>query len=343
MAVTLKELAAKCGLSVATVSKALNDYSDIGEETRKRVRLAAQEMGYKPSSIARGLKTGRTYNLGVIYSDDTASGFTHCYFGPVLQAFRQEAEQNGYDLTFINGSHSGSHMDYLEHCLSRHVDGVCVVCAPAGDAELGRLLSSSIPAVTVDFLYNNRTCVQSENRKGMELLTRYVLAMGHRRIALIRGAGAHNPVADVRQAIFLGQMKQAGIEVPDVYLAQGEFHDPRSARRATRELLRLSQPPTCILMSDDYAAQGGLQEIRQAGLRVPEDISVAGYDGVSWIQSIRPHLTTIWQDTQTIGREAARQLMAQIEQPRTALAEIITVPCRLIEGETVRDLNTANH
>ena len=185
--------------------------------------------------------------------------------------------------------------------------------------------------------------IVTENRKGMELLTRYVLAMGHRRIALIRGAGAHNPVADVRQAIFLGQMKQAGIEVPDVYLAQGEFHDPRSARRATRELLRLSQPPTCILMSDDYAAQGGLQEIRQAGLRVPEDISVAGYDGVSWIQSIRPHLTTIWQDTQTIGREAARQLMAQIEQPRTAFAEIITVPCRLIEGETVRDLNTANH
>lgn len=101
MAVTIKELSARCGLSVSTVSKALNDYPDVSEETRQQVRAMAHEMGYRPNAIARSLKIGRTFNLGVLYSDDTESGFTHSYFSPVLQSFKQEAERRGYDITFI--------------------------------------------------------------------------------------------------------------------------------------------------------------------------------------------------------------------------------------------------
>ena len=93
MAVTIRDLAEYCQLSISSVSKALNDYADVSAETRDRVRAAAKALGYHPSAIARGLKTGRSYNLGVLYSDETQSGFTHSYFSPILQAFKEEAEQ----------------------------------------------------------------------------------------------------------------------------------------------------------------------------------------------------------------------------------------------------------
>lgn len=129
MAVTLKELASVCGMSVSTVSKALNGYSDVSEVTREQVRAIANELGYRPNTIARSLKMGRTYNIGVVYEDNTESGFTHNYFSPILQAFKREIEASGYDLTFI--THRGgkdSPMTFLEHCMARSVDGVCVVC-----------------------------------------------------------------------------------------------------------------------------------------------------------------------------------------------------------------------
>ncbi len=325
-----------CGLSVSTVSKALNNYSDISQETKDAVQRMAASVGYQPNVMARGLKTGRTHNIGVLYSDDTASGFTHCYFGPVLQAFKLETEARGYDLTFITHRLSGTPMTYLEHCRYRNVDGICVVCAPFDSAEVAALLAAPIPAVTIDFIFNNHTCIQSENTKGMEMLTRHILSMGHRRVAMVRGAENGNAVADIRQSVFLRTMAEAGITVPDRCIVSGAFHDPEATRRATEKLLALSGRPSCIIMPDDYAAQGGLAAIREAGLRVPDDISVVGYDGVPWIQQISPRLTTVRQDTSTIGREAARRLIEEIESPRMALPEIIGVPCKLLQGDTLR-------
>ena len=185
MTTSIRDLAAACGLSVSTVSKALNGYPDVSEKTREQVRRAAESLGYHPSAIARSLKTGRSFNLGVLYSDDTQSGFTHNYFGPVLQAFKQEAERRGYDITFISKGQQG--MTYLQHCQFRSIDGVCIVCSHFSDPEVQELLSGPLPVVTVDYVFNNRSCIQSENRQGMELLTRYVIARGHRKIAYISG------------------------------------------------------------------------------------------------------------------------------------------------------------
>ena len=336
MPTTLKELAQSCGLSVSTVSKALNGYSDVCPKTRQRVCEMAHAMGYQPNSLARGLKTGHSGNLGVLYSDNLSFGFTHSFFGPILQAFRREAETHGYDLTFITHRRE---MSYLRHCEYRNVDGVCLITAPASDPEIFELLASSIPAVTIDFVYNNRTCVQSDNRQGMEMLVRYILKMGHSRVGFITGSSEPNAVASLRRSYFLNMMNTAGINIPEKYIVQGEFHDPTASRRATEQLLGLSERPSCILMSDDYAALGGLETIRSMGLRVPEDISVVGFDGVNWIQRMRPRLATVKQDTERIGSEAAKQLINSIENPRTAYPQIVTVPCELIEGETIRNLN----
>jgi len=332
MAVTIKELSAACGLSVSTVSKALNDYPDVSRETRELVRQTAAKLGYRPSAIARGLKIGRTFNLGVLFIEDGDVGFTHSYFSPVLQSFKTEAERRGYDITFI--THSGpNQMTYLEHCLYRNLDGVCIVCCHFNDPEVLELVSGSLPVVTIDHVFHNRSCIESENRQGMAALTEHILSMGHRRVACI--LGEDNSVTAVRMTSFLRTMRAAGASVPESHIVRALYHNPAAAREATARLLSLSPRPTCIIMPDDYAALGGMEAIREAGLRIPEDVSVAGYDGVELLQLCRPRLTTVQQDTARIGQAAARKLVHLIEQPRTTFEEIISVPCRLITGETV--------
>ena len=333
IAITIKQLSASCGLSVSTVSKALNGYPDVSEETREQVRIAAERLGYHPSALARGLKSGRTFNLGVLYRDDSSSGFTHNYFSPILESFKTEAERRGYDISFITHHLRRTQMTYLEHCRYRNVDGVCIVCCTFESPEVVELVSSPLPVVTVDYLFHNHTCIQSENRLGMAQLTRYALSMDHRRIAYVYGDDTS--VTDVRVKSFLKTMNEAGVGVPDEYLVCGRYHDPAMTRSAVERLLRATPRPTCILMSDDYAALGGMEAIRAQGLRIPQDISVAGYDGVPLLQMCQPRLTTVEQDTRRIGQEAARQLVHLIERPRTTIPDIYPVACRLIAGETV--------
>lgn len=332
MAVTIKELSAVCGLSVSTVSKALNGYPDVSSETRELVRSTAAKLGYRPSAIARGLKMGRTFNLGVLYIEDSDVGFTHNYFSPVLQSFKTEAERRGYDITFI--THSGPNkMTYLQHCLYRNLDGVCIVCCHFGDPDVLELVSGPLPVVTIDHVFHSRSCIESENRQGMSALTQHILSKGHTRVAYIFGEDAS--VTNVRMTSFLREMHKAGHEIPEDYLVRAQYHNPASAREATKKLLALSTRPTCIIMPDDYAALGGMEAIREAGLRIPEDISVAGYDGVELLQLCRPKLTTVRQDTAKIGQAAARKLVHLIEQPRTTFEEIISIPCFFVPGETV--------
>lgn len=333
MAVTIKELSAYCGLSVSTVSKALNGYPDVSEETKEQVRAAAQKLGYRANAIARSLKIGRTFNIGVLYKDQSGSGFTHSYFAPVLDAFRDEAEKRGYDITFITHSMGRSEMTFLEHCRYRNVDGVCIVCSDFADPEVVQLIGSDLPVVTVDDAFPGRVCIQSENAAGVAALVRHAVGMGHTRFGVVRGEDTS--VTRIRLDCVRRTLAEAGLGLPQEYIIDGKYHNPAAAREATLRLLALDPRPTCLLMTDDYAALGGMEAIQSSGLRIPEDVSIAGFDGVPLIQLCSPRLTTVWQDTPRIGQEAARQLVHLIEQPDAVSPQVISIPCRLITGETV--------
>ena len=169
---SLKDLAKECGVSVATVSKALNDQPDISPATRERVRAAAHRMGYLPNAAARSLKTNRTYNLGVLFVDERQSGLTHEYFSAVLDSFKVEAEKHGYDITFINHNISGKSMSYLEHCRYRNVDGVVIACVNFYEPQVVELVNSEVPVVTIDHVFNNRMAILSDNVFGLKALVR---------------------------------------------------------------------------------------------------------------------------------------------------------------------------
>lgn len=334
--ISIKDIAARCGVSTATVSKALNGYSDISADTRAEISRIANEMGYMPNSAARALKTNRTYNLGVLFVDETMSGLTHEYFSSVLDSFKVAAEQGGYDITFINHNIGGKPTTYLEHCRYRGVDGVVVASVDFLDPQVLELIESELPIVTIDHVFNSKTTIISDNITGMRELVQYVYAKGHRRIAFIHGE--KTSVTENRLASFYKTCYELGLDVPDEYVREGVYHDPRSCAKVTRELLGLKERPTCIFFPDDFSYIGGANAITEAGLSVPDDISAVGYDGIYLSQVVRPKLTTYKQDTETLGREAALHLISSIERPKTTLPERILVEGILQEGRSVKQL-----
>jgi LacI family transcriptional regulator/LacI family purine nucleotide synthesis repressor len=333
--VSMKDISAVCGVSIATVSKALNGHKDIGEETTEMVRKAAKEMGYFPNSSARTLKTKRSNNLGVLFIDEAHSGLTHDYFAKVLESFKVCVEKEGYDITFISGSKQRKDkMSYLEHCRHRGLDGVVIACIDYDEAEVLELIHSSLPVVTIDHIYNDRSAIISDNIQGMNDLVTYIYECGHRKIAYIHGADLSS-VTRNRLSSFHRTAEVLGIQVPDEYIREAPYRDTITTEKVTNELLDLPNPPTCIMFSDDFASLGGINAIKSKGLEIPQDISIAGYDGIHVTKFIYPQLTTINQDTQKLGQYAAEKLIDMIERPKTTLIEHIVVPGELEKGGTV--------
>jgi DNA-binding LacI/PurR family transcriptional regulator len=334
--VSLKDIAAACNVSTATVSKALNDLPDISQERKEYIRAKAKEMGYLPNLAARTLKTNHSYNIGILFVDDQNSGLTHPHFSRVLEALKTEAEIRGYDVTFINNRIGKQKTSYLEHCHYRGVDGVVIACIDFGNPEVVELIGSTIPTVTIDHVFNGSAAILSENAEGMKQLLEYILGRGHRKIAYVHGRDS--AVTRERTVSFYRTMEEYRIEVPDEYMREGIYNDPKTAAEETRKLLALPDAPTCIIYPDDYAALGGIAAIKEAGLSIPEDISIAGFDGIPLAGLLEPSLTTFGQDTEKIGRKAAEKLIHLIEKPKTTVWDIKKIPGRLIPGRSVRTL-----
>lgn len=337
--VSLKTIAEKCGVSTATVSKALNDQKDISGETKERIRKVAEELGYFPNAAARALKTNRSYNLGVLFEEQAGRGLTHEYFSMVLNSLKVQAEKLGYDVTFINNCLENRKMSYYEHCRYRNFDGVIIVCAKFEAPDVQELMNGKIPVVTIDHVHSNCTAVSSNNFRGIEKLVRYIYEQGHRRIAYIHGQ-ENSQVTRDRIASFFATMKELGLEVPDEYVRSADYLEIEEAAKQTKELLHLKNPPTCILYPDDTSIIGGRNVIMECGLRIPEDISIAGYDGIRISELLYPQTTTIKQDAEQIGSEAAKRLIHLIEQPQTTLIERVVIEGTLIEGQSVAKIDS---
>ncbi len=337
MSITIKDVAKRCGMSISTVSKVFNGYPDISEETRQQVMRLARDMGYQPNALARALKTNRSYNLGVLFVDDNTSGLMHPFFAAMLNAFKSEAEAKGYDITFINHKIGASDMTFLEHCRYRNVDGVCLACVDFYSAEVAELVNSDIPTATVDHVFNNRPCVASDNVSGIRMLVNYAASLGHRRIAYIHGQ-RNSSVTETRITGFYREMQAHGLAVPEGYVVEGRYDDIMCTKRLMRALLERVDPPTCILLPDDASFFGAMEAANEKGLKLGQDISVAGYDGIRLTQSLHPRLTTVFQDSESMGRQAAQRLIDRVEHPNTAPNGLVMIPVSLIEGETMAKL-----
>ena len=332
---SIKDISEKCGVSPATVSKALNGYGDISEATKQKVLAAAKELHYRPNAAARLLKTNSSHNIGFVYVvDNLGGGLAHDYFSSVLGSAKEEAEKNGYDITFI--SSTIGYGSYVDHCRYRNFDGVLVVTDNFDSGRVLELIRSDIPTVIIDHLFDGHSSIMSKNTEGAYLLTKYLIDNGHTKIAFI--TGERTSVTRRRLQGFYQALGEADIEIPDEYVIEAGYHDTKGCEEATAQLLALSDRPTAIMYPDDYSYLGGMRELERRHIRIPDDISVTGFDGIQLSQVLRPRLTTYRQDAEKIGQVSIDKLIETIEHKKTCVPETIQIPGEFLAGESVRDI-----
>lgn len=332
--ISIKDIAAECGVSPATVSKALNDHDDVGTATKQKVRETAKRLGYLPNSMARALKTKKSYNIGVLMVDKANSGLTHRYFASILDSFKVTMERSGYDLTFISSQIGSESCSYYEHCMYRNVDGVLAACVDFTALEVQQLLSSELPVVSIDYVEDGTYSVVSDNERGIRDALAYAMEHGHRKLAYIYGEDAQ--VTRVRLETFRKVHAEHHLALDERFLKSAQYLNADLAYELTLALLQEENHPTCILYPDDICAIAGISAIREAGLKPAEDVSVIGYDGTPLLQMLRPNLTTIQQDTEMLGRQAADLLLKLLRKEKVPPEERVRY-CRgtLLKGETV--------
>ncbi|WP_417899135.1 LacI family DNA-binding transcriptional regulator [Bacillus haimaensis] len=334
---TIYDIAKKTGFSITTVSKVLNNYTDVSDKTKKKVLAAVEEMGYFPNSHARTLTTKKSWTIGVVFMESLGGGMKHPFFNAVIESFKQRAEQFGYDMLFVSRNIQNEKKSYLDHFQYRGVDGVVIVCSVVDDPEVKKLMESNVPTVVIDMHSTKSSVVYSDNSHGSVLAFDYLYALGHRKIAHIFGH-QETFAGTERLKGFLRAAEKHNLEIPKSYIVSGEYFSIKGGEQAMHTLLSLEDPPTAVYAAGDNMALGAMKAIRAKGLKVPEDISVVGFDDIEIAKHLTPALTTIRQDMELIGSQAADVLLSQINEKRkTSVA--ITIPVELLERDSCRPIN----
>ena len=326
---TIYDLAKKTGFSITTVSKALNNYKDVSEKTRAKILQAAAEMDYLPNAHAQSLSTKKSWAIGVMFSEANEVGMKHPFFNGIIESFRHATEEHGYDLIFASRNLRNRDMSYLEHFKHRAVDGIVVICSDRMDEQVQELMQSDIPIVVVDMDSANCSVVYSDNTEGARMAVNYLYELGHRHIAHIAGDSSIDAGAARVKGYELA-MHALDLPIQPGYLVNAGFFSVEEGKQAMEQLLQLPSPPTAVFVAGDQMAIGAIEAVHEHGLRVPEDISIIGYDDIEMIKYITPKLTTIRQDTDEIG-EAAAELLIEQMTAKERRTERRVIPVRLIE------------
>ncbi len=337
--ITIKDISKMSGYSVTTVSKALNDYPDIATKTKQHIRQICNEVGYIPNATAQSLVSKKSYTIGIIFEEITGVGLQHPLFSKILESFKNEVESQGYDILFLSKSNvNGNSGSYYQHSIRKQVEAILVLCAEFNAAEMKELYESKIPVVIIDF-DNEFICnVTSNNKEGIRQAVNYLIALNHKKIANIHGS-LNTFIGEQRERYFIEAMAENGLSVDTNYLVSGEMFTKDDGYRAMKQILTVESQPTAIVCASDMLAIGAIQAIQEIGKSVPEDYSIIGFDGIDVGQLISPKLTTIKQDTETMGKEAAKNILKMINaKKRIKKGETVAVETDILEGETTKSL-----
>jgi DNA-binding LacI/PurR family transcriptional regulator len=306
MVVTIKDVARKAGVAHTTVSRAPRGSSLISPETTERVRVIASEMGYQPSAAARSLKTKRSQVLGIIVSsiDDP-------FFSEILQGIDDAAQQSGYSLFIAASQRDPDHERLIVRTMREHrVDGVIICSTPFSAEQSKQLHTYEIPIVVINnqSAEDYRYSIYHDDLDGSRQVMRHLIGLGHQRIAYL--GYAHSGRTNLKRLTgYREEMRAVGLTIQDGYEYQANASDPQCGQASIKSFLSLPQRPSAIFCYNDMLAIGALRGLQESGLRVPEDISVAGFDNISLSAYTNPPLTTFDQPKRYIGAEAARLML----------------------------------
>lgn len=330
---TIYDIAKMCGLSPATVSKALSGASDVSMATRNKIRQIASSVDYIPDGRAKGLSQNRTWTIGVLCQDGSEMGLRHYLFAEIIESFKSVVERHGYDIFFTSNQLGKMGLTYYGHCRYRRADGVFIINTNHQSSEAKELMDSELPKVAIDYCNASISGVMTDCDKSMALLYNHLFDLGHRNIAYMHGE-ENKYVTDKRMKGLKKAMAKRGQAFRPDSLVQSKYYSIQGGYQSMIEILKRTDRPTAVIASDDYSAVGAIQAVRDRGLSVPEDISVVGFDGIEITQLFSPRLTTIRQDTTGMGAKAAECLIKQILGVDRAKPENIILEPQLLIGNS---------
>ena len=330
---TLSDIAKRAGVSVATVSRVINDYPDVNDATRVKVKKVITELGYGSGALGKGRDGVKTMAIGVFY---TVGHLTHPFFKDVLEAFWQVVAKRGYDmLLFTLSSDESEAEDFNSRAVGRNLDGILLVSVPRVDARIGNLAVGSIPCMSIDLdLVGARAgYLCSDNVAGSIQAMDYLISMGHSKIAFIGDQFQTKPGHD-RLMGYRRSLDEHNLPFRPTWVRSGDFSEV-GGYEATKRLLECEERPTAIFCAGDLMAIGAMKALHEAGLNVPDDISLVGFDDIDLASYVSPSLTTIRQRRNEIGERAAQCLLQMIDESQI-IPPIVTVPTELIVRESVK-------
>ena len=333
MRVTIKDIAKAANVSYSTVSRALAGQPQIPEETRNKILALANEMGYTPNILAKGLVTKSTHTLGIIVPD-----ITNPFFPEAIQGIEEQANSYGYRVYLCN---SNWNIEKEKECLHKlygsSVDGIIIF--PSSD-DVSHIIDSriKIPIVFANYKPEKENCsyVAFNDFEGASSAVEYLIKLGHRNIVFMGGLKTNRSNME-RIGGYKAVMKKHGIPVRPDYILHGEYKQS-SGYELTEKLLLSSELPTAIIAGDDIMALGVIQAIEEFGLHVPKDISVIGFDDISYASLDKIQLTTVCMPRQDMGQASVELLMEQIQNPQNHEARNKILETELIVRKTCKGI-----
>jgi DNA-binding LacI/PurR family transcriptional regulator len=306
---SIRDVAQRAGVSIATVSRTVNGISTVAPELAERVWSAIREVGYVPNTQARALVSGRSRLLGLVVSE-----ITNPFFPELVQEFENLAVEQGYEVFIGSTNYDPVRTESLvRRMLQRSVDGVAIMTFGIEQELIQKLVDRAFPMVFVDSGPDmpNIRVIRVDYGEGIREAVQHLAALGHRRVAFISGP-LHMRSAVARRDAFLKSMAELGLTVPPEHIVEGT-HTMEGGIKATENLLQLGEMPTAIVCSNDMTAIGVLHGLHRTTHDVPDDVSVIGFDDIHLTQFVLPPLTTVQMSCKHLASAAVQALRAGIE------------------------------
>jgi len=324
-AITIHDIARRAGVSPSTVSRVLNGGTPVAADKRAAVMAIINSLHYRPNVVAQGLARGKSHSVGVLTQE-----ISNLFFGQILKGIEHRLRGTGYYPLFASGWHAHEAIDALEMLLAHRVDSLMIVGGWVADEYLLQV-AERVPLVAISrtIVGLEDHCVQVENFQGAYEATKHLIDLGHRQIAHVTGL-PHHPHAIDRREGYCKALVDAGLTVDPELILEGDFEEP-SGLDAVQELIRNRKKFTALFMSNDRMAYGALLALFKQGLRVPENVSIVGFDDQPSSAYTLPPLTTVRQPTFEIGAATAEAVLRLLRGERLSLP---VVPTSLVVRES---------
>lgn len=339
MPVTIRDVASASGVTIGTVSRALNGYPDVSSATRERVKRVAAELGYTPNQTAQSLSSKQRRNIGLFISGFLSEDVFNDFDVMLMRGAFQCASERGVNISLhLINSEVQEQKSFEQLCYEHGVSGAILFGLKTTDAYCTTLAGNTLPCVTIDIPVEgeHNGCVMLDDREAEAAATRFLLENGHRRIALVQGSETA-AVSIARLAGVRDALREYGLELEPADIIHTDFTFDNAKRQVERFFAeRGADAVTAFVCMSDLLAVGAMQIITHLGYRVPDDYSIVGYDGIALAAYTAPQLTTIDQQVRTKGYEAVNLLCDMLAGTRAA--ERVVLPHSLVERGSVRKI-----